>query len=97
MTRPVENYYSTASRDASFSGKDSVSSVQGRETSTKKAKYPVVRTNAKPQQLIKHTKISFSIASLVFHKFSCATYQNGLNRDTSKLRHSKYLKKHEPC
>ena len=34
-------------------------------------------------QLIKHTKISYSIASLVFYKFSCMTYRNGLNRGTS--------------
>ena len=30
---------------------------------TKKREYPVLRTNAKPNQLIKHTKISYSIAS----------------------------------
>ena len=52
---------------------------------TRKGKYPVLRTNTKPQQLIKHTKISYSIASLVFHKFWCITYQNGLYRGTSKL------------
>ena len=34
---------------------------------------PVLRTNEKPQQLIKHTKISYSIASLVLSKFSCRT------------------------
>ena len=65
--------------------------------STKKGKYPVRRTNTRPQQLIEHTKISYSIASLVFRKFSCVAYQNGLNRGTSKLRGSRYLKKYEPC
>ena len=57
----------------------------------------VLITNAKPQQLIKRTKISYSIASLVFRKFLCVTYRNGVNRGTSKLRHFKYLKKYEPC
>ena len=46
---------------------------------TRKGKYPVLRTNTKLQQLMKHNKISYSIASLVFHKFLCVTYQNGLN------------------
>ena len=41
---------------------------------TRKGKHPMLRTNAKPQQLIKHTKISNSIASLVFRKFSCVAY-----------------------
>ena len=54
------------------------------------------RTYKRPKQLIKHTKISYSTASLVFHKFSFGTYRNSLNRGTSKLRHSKYLKKYEP-
>ena len=57
----------------------------------------VLITNTKPQQLIKRTKISYSIASLVFRKFLCVTYRNGVNRGTSKLRHFKYLKKYEPC
>ena len=42
-------------------------------------------------------KISYSIASLVFCKFPCVTYQNGINRDTSRLRHSRYLKEYEGC
>ena len=32
---------------------------------TRKGKYPVLRTNTKPQQVIKHTKISYSLSSLV--------------------------------
>ena len=40
----------------------------------------MLRTNAKPHQLIKHAKISYSIASLVFRKFSYRTYRNGLNQ-----------------
>ena len=63
---------------------------------TRKGKYPTPRTNRKPQQLIKHTKISYSIAWLIFRKFSCVTHRNGLNRGTSKLRHSKCLKMYEP-
>ena len=46
----------------------------------------MLRTNTKPYQLIKHAKISYSIASLVFRKFSYRTYRNGLNRGISKLR-----------
>ena len=57
----------------------------------------MLRTYGKPQRLIKHSKISYSIASLVFCKCSCVIYRNGPNRGTSKLRHSKYLKKYEPC
>ena len=34
--------------------------------STKKGKYPVLRTNTKPQQLVNRTIIYFSIASLVY-------------------------------
>ena len=66
-------------------------SVQGRGLPTRKGKYPVLKTNAKPQQLIKHTETSYSIASLVFRFFSRINYRNGLTRGTSKLRHSKYL------
>ena len=47
---------------------------------------PMLRTNTKPYQLIKHAKISYSIASLVFRKFSYRTYRNGLNRGISKLK-----------
>ena len=50
------------------------------EIPTKTWKYSVLRTNTKPQQLIKHTKVSYSIASPVFRKFTCGTYRNGLNR-----------------
>ena len=35
-------------------------------------------TNAKPQQLINHTKIPYSVALLLFCKFSCVTSWNGL-------------------
>ena len=47
--------------------------------------------------LMKHTRIFYLIVSLVFHRFSCTAYRNGLHRDASKLRHSKYLKKYEEC
>ena len=43
-------------------------------------KYLMLTTNTKPYQPIKHAKISYSIVSLAFHKFSCRTYRNGLNR-----------------
>ena len=42
----------------------------------------MLRTNAKSHQLTKHAKISYSIVSLVFHKFSYRTYRDGLNRGT---------------
>ena len=46
-----------------------------------KGKIPYVeRTNIKPHQLIRHTKISYSMVSLVFHKFSYQTCQNDLNQ-----------------
>ena len=49
------------------------------EIPTRKGKYPVLRTNMKPQQLTKHTKIFYFLASHVFHKFLYCTYRNGLN------------------
>ena len=39
----------------------------------------MLRTNTKPRQLIRQAKISYSIVSLVFHKFSYRTYRNGPN------------------
>ena len=45
----------------------------------------MLRTNTKPNQLTKHAKISYSIASLVFRKFLCRTYRNGLNRVPQSL------------
>ena len=65
-------------------------SVQG--NTIKEGKYSVLRTNTKPHQLIKYAKISYSIASLVFHKFSYGTYRNGLNQGTSKLRKAEELR-----
>ena len=40
----------------------------------------MLRTNTKPRQLTKHAKISYSLTSLVFHKFSYRTYGKGLNQ-----------------
>ena len=67
------------------------------ERPSRKGKYTMLRTNTKPHQLIKHAKVSYSIVSLVFRKFSCCTYQNDLSRGTLKQRYSEYLKKYEPC
>ena len=39
-----------------------------------------VENKLQPHHLIKHAKISYSIASLVFRKFSYRTYRNGLNQ-----------------
>ena len=52
------------------------------EIPSRKGKYPMLRTNTKPHQLIKHAKISYSIVSLVFRKFLYRTYRNGLNQST---------------
>ena len=45
----------------------------------------MLRATAKPRQLIKHARISYSIASLVFGIFSYRTYRNGL-RGVSQTR-----------
>ena len=67
------------------------------EITSRKGKHPLLRTNIKPHQLINHARISYSIVSIVFRKFWCSIYRNRLNRGTSKLRQSNYLKKYEPC
>ena len=59
---------------------------------SRKGKYPVLRTNTKPHQLIKHAKISHSVVSLVFRESFCGTYRSGLNWGTSKLKYSKTTK-----
>ena len=48
-------------------------------------------------KLIKHIKLSYLVASLVFRRFSCVSYRNGLHERTSNLRYSKYFKKYELC
>ena len=48
------------------------------EIPSSKGKHPVLRTNTKPHQLIKHPHISYSIVSLAFRRFSCSTYRIGL-------------------
>ena len=52
-----------------------------RKNTTKEGEIPYVE-NTKPQQLIKPSKISYSITSLVFRKFLYRTYRNGLNQGT---------------
>ena len=46
-------------------------------------KYPNLKKNTKPHQLIKQAKNSYSIVSLVFRNFLCGTYRNGLSRSTT--------------
>ena len=46
---------------------------------TRKGKYPVLRMYQSLTNLIKHTKISYLIASLVFCRFSCGNCWNGLH------------------
>ena len=53
-----------------------------REIPSRKKKYPMLKINTKPRQLIKHAEISYSIVSLVFRKFLYRTYRNGLNQST---------------
>ena len=50
------------------------------EIPLRNGKYPILKTNTKPHHLIKHAKISYSIASLVFWKFSYRTYRNSLKQ-----------------
>ena len=50
------------------------------EMPSRKGKYPMLRANTKPHQLIKEAKTSYSMVLLVFRKFSYRTYQNGLNQ-----------------
>ena len=50
------------------------------EIPSRKGKYPMLRTNAKPHQLMNHAKMLYSLISLVFRKFSYRTYRNGLNQ-----------------
>ena len=50
------------------------------EIPSRKGKYPMLRTNKKLCQLIKHAKISYSITPLLFCKFLYWTYQNGLHQ-----------------
>ena len=50
------------------------------EIPSRTGKYPILRRNTKPHHMIKHAKISFSIASLVFCKSSYPTYRNGLHQ-----------------
>ena len=85
----------TGTRSTSFS--ESFHLYKDRKISARKGKYPVLGTNMKSQKLIEHAKISYSIDPQIFCKCSCGTYLNGINRGTSKLRHSKYLKKYGQC
>ena len=52
------------------------------EIPSRKGKYPVLKTNTKPHQLIKHAKISYFILSPEYLKFCGGTYRNSLNRGT---------------
>ena len=49
------------------------------EIPSRKRKYSMLRTNTKSRQLLKHAKISYSLVSLTFCKFSYRTYRNGLH------------------
>ena len=49
------------------------------EIPSRKGRYPILKTNTKPHHLIKHAKISYSIASLILRKFLYWTYRNVLN------------------
>ena len=51
-----------------------------RRNTIKKGEIPYVQNKYKTSPTFKHAKFPYSIASLVFHKFSYRTYQNGLNQ-----------------
>ena len=67
MTRPAKSY--TATRAVVVQASLNLS------IGTRKGKYAMIKTNMKPQQLLKHT----SQTSLVFYKFSYVTYRDSLN------------------
>ena len=63
------------------------------EIPSSKGKHPVLRTNTKPHQLIKHPHISYSVVSLAFRRFSCSTYRIGLRylkAEAFQVPHSKH-------
>ena len=75
--KPWINQLKIISRSTIFS--ESFYGYKEGKAPTMKGKYPVLRTNVKSHQLFKHTKISYSVASLAFHKFLRGFYQNGLH------------------
>ena len=72
--KPWLNQLKIITRSRSFS--ESFHWYEKGEIPAKRGKYPVLRTNTKPHQPIKHPKISYPLVSLVFHKFLCGTRQN---------------------
>ena len=52
------------------------------EIPSRKGKYPVLKTNTKPHQLIKYAKISYFILLPEYLKFCGGTYRNSLSRGT---------------
>ena len=63
----------------------------------RKGKYLVLRSVRSLTDLIKHTNSSYCIEFLVFRRFLCLSYQNGLHRGTSKLKYCQQLKKYKLC
>ena len=47
--------------------------------------------------LIRNAKMFYLTDYFAFYRFLCGTYRKGLHWSNSKVRHSKYLKKHELC
>ena len=90
--KPRLDQFTTITASCSASLSESFQPYKEGEIPTPKEKYAVFRAYAKSHRLVKHTKISYAIASLVFRKCLCVKYQNGPNRGTSKRRPSKYRK-----
>ena len=47
--------------------------------------------------LIRNAKMFYLTDYFAFYRFLCGTYRKGLHWSNSKVRHSKYLRKHELC
>ena len=78
----------TDTRVTSFSWKDSVPSIQGRRNTWEEG------VSNCQEQIWSLNDLSNTLKFLTPQRHFLL---HGLNRDTSKLRHSKQLKKYEPC
>ena len=88
----VENCW----EEASLNSSEAIQEQTSLNTSRKR-KYPVLRTYMRSlTNLIKHTKISYFIASLAFRTFLCVSSEISTPR-SSRLRYSKCLRRYQPC
>ena len=88
----VENCW----EEASLNSSEAIQEQTSLNTSRKR-KYPVLRTYMRSlTNLIKHTKMSYFIASLAFRRFLCVSSEISTPR-SSRLRYSKCLRRHQAC